>query len=75
MPDPLTPTERLALVVARGQLNRGENPPINTTAVLVLTIERLTGLAGQKEPVGQADTPHVHSSDRDADTCESCFPS
>lgn len=39
----LEPAENIALTVARAQLERGENPPINTTAALVLTIERLAG--------------------------------
>jgi hypothetical protein len=39
----LSPTEGLALKVARAQLLRGENPPVNTTAVLVLALDRLTG--------------------------------
>ena len=39
----LLPAENLALTVARAQLQRGENPPINTTAALVLALDRLTG--------------------------------
>jgi hypothetical protein len=39
----LLPHEALALSVAKAQLGRGENPPPNTTAALVLTVDRLTG--------------------------------
>lgn len=39
----LLPAEQIAVTVARAQLERGENPPPNTTAVLLLTIGRLTG--------------------------------
>ena len=39
----LLPAEALALSVAKAQLARGENPPPNTTAMLALTIDRLTG--------------------------------
>jgi hypothetical protein len=39
----LLPAEDLALKVARAQLGRGENPPRNTTAALVLALDRLTG--------------------------------
>lgn len=39
----LLPAERIALTIARAQLARGENPPINTTAALALALERLTG--------------------------------
>ena len=37
----LLPAEHIALTVAQAQLRRGENPPINITTALVLTIERL----------------------------------
>lgn len=37
----LEPAEHMALTVAQAQLKRGENPPLNVTAVLVLAIERL----------------------------------
>lgn len=39
--DTLLPAEYLALKIATAQLRRGENPPINITTTLVLTIERL----------------------------------
>lgn len=42
----LHPLERVALLAAKGQLERGENPPINTTEVLVMTIERLASREG-----------------------------
>ena len=41
-PAALEPAERMAVTVARAQLGRGENPPINMTAALLLTIDRLT---------------------------------
>ncbi len=37
----LLPVEDLALTIARSYLDRGENPPINTTTVLVMTLDRL----------------------------------
>jgi hypothetical protein len=37
----------LALTVARAQIERGDNPPVNITTVLVMTIDRLTGGPGQ----------------------------
>lgn len=40
-PSALTQAERLALTVARAQLERGDNPTHNITAVLVMTIDRL----------------------------------
>lgn len=39
----LHPAESIALTVARGQVERGENPEINVTTMLVLTLDRLTG--------------------------------
>lgn len=39
----LEPAESLALTVARARLSRGENVEANTAAMLVATIERLTG--------------------------------
>lgn len=39
----LLPEERLAVSMASAQLARGENPPVNTTAMLLLTLQRLTG--------------------------------
>jgi hypothetical protein len=41
----LLPAENMALTVARGQIERGENPPVNTTAMLAATLDRLTGRA------------------------------
>jgi hypothetical protein len=40
----LLPAESMALTVARAQLGRGENPEINVTTMLVMTIERLAGI-------------------------------
>jgi hypothetical protein len=45
----LEPAERLAVTVASAQLARGENPPVNTTAALLLTIKRLTGEGQEQE--------------------------
>lgn len=42
-PGALTPAEHLALTVASAQLRRGINPGPNTTAVLVLALERIAG--------------------------------
>lgn len=47
LPSGLIPAERLALTVARAQLERGDNPPVNITTVLVMTIDRLLGGPGQ----------------------------
>lgn len=47
LPSGLIPAERLALTVARAQLERGDNPPPNITTVLVMTIDRLLGGTGQ----------------------------
>jgi hypothetical protein len=54
LPSGLIPAERIALTVARAQLERGDNPPVNITTVLVMTIDRL--LAGRAEalPEGTA---------------------
>lgn len=41
----LRPVEKMALTVAKSQLARDENPPINTTAMLIMTIERLAGIS------------------------------
>jgi len=41
LPSGLIPAERLALTVARRQLERGDNPPLNITTALVMTIDRL----------------------------------
>lgn len=40
----LLPAENIALTVARAQLGRGENPPINTTTALVMALDRLTSI-------------------------------
>ncbi len=39
----LLPAENIALTVAREQLRRGEDPPVNTTTVLVMALDRLAG--------------------------------
>jgi hypothetical protein len=39
----LRPAESMALTVARAQSERGDDVPPNTAAVLVMTIDRLTG--------------------------------
>ncbi len=38
----LTPIESMVLTIANGQIRRKVNPPLNTTAVLVMTLNRLT---------------------------------
>ena len=42
----LLPPEKMSVAVARGILDRGENPGANTTRMLVMTIDRLTGVSG-----------------------------
>lgn len=32
----------MALTIARSQVKRGENPPINTTTMLIMALERIT---------------------------------
>jgi hypothetical protein len=44
----LLPVESMTLTVARAQLQRGENPEINVTTMLVLIIERLVGEDGEQ---------------------------
>jgi hypothetical protein len=39
----LLPEERLAVSMATAQLARGENPPVNTTAMVLLALKGLTG--------------------------------
>lgn len=60
LPSGLIPAERMALTVARAQLERGDNPPRNITGVLVMTIDRLLGGPGQiikiNEPMPRAFT-------------------
>ena len=41
----LLPAEKIALTVASAVLARGDQPGMNTTAMLVLTIERLAGIS------------------------------
>jgi hypothetical protein len=41
----LHPAENMALTVARAQLARGENPPPNTTAMLVAALDRISGVS------------------------------
>lgn len=48
----LLPAESMALTVARAQLERGENPPPNTTAMLVMALDRLTGREDWSEDAG-----------------------
>lgn len=49
LPSGLLPAERIALTVARAQLERGDNPTHSVTAVLVMTIDRLL-LGGESRP-------------------------
>lgn len=37
----LLPAEHIAIMVARSQLQRGENPEINVTDVLLMSVDRL----------------------------------
>lgn len=41
---PLLPAEHIAYTVSKSQIGRGENPPRNTTAALLLAVERLSGI-------------------------------
>lgn len=43
MSDLLLPAERMALTVALAQVGRGESPPPNTSAVIVMALARLAG--------------------------------
>jgi hypothetical protein len=57
----LHPAENMTLTIAKAQLERGENPPINTTAMLAMTVERLAGIrdyqADIAEPIGADQEP------------------
>jgi len=54
----LEPAERMAFTVAASQVARDENPGINTTAALLLTIQRLIGEApGRAETAREAPAP------------------
>jgi hypothetical protein len=50
----LRPAENMALTVARAQLDRGENPPRNITAMLLATVERLAGIRDYDDPADGA---------------------
>jgi hypothetical protein len=39
----LTPIENMALTIALAQIARGDDPPPNTTAVLIWALARLVG--------------------------------
>jgi hypothetical protein len=47
----LEPAERIAFTVAAARVARGDNPPLNTTAALLLTIQRLITETGPPPPV------------------------
>jgi hypothetical protein len=47
LPSGLIPAERVALTVARAQLERGDTVTANIAAVLVMTVDRLTGGRGR----------------------------
>jgi hypothetical protein len=51
----LEPAERIAFTVASAQVARGDNPPPNTTAALLLTIQRLITEAAGPAPLIAAD--------------------
>jgi hypothetical protein len=46
----LTPAERAALTMARALIARGGTPPVNTTAVLVAALDRLTAPPEEDTP-------------------------
>lgn len=50
----LLPAENMALTVARAQVQRGDNPPLNITTVLVMALDRLTGREDWQETSGEA---------------------
>lgn len=52
-PVKLEPAENIALTIARAQIARGENPPLNTTVMLVIALDRLTGAGGGEVPGGE----------------------
>lgn len=62
LPSGLIPAERLAFTVARAQIERGENPPVNITTALVMTIDRLTSGPGQ---CIRLDSPKPYAFTRD----------
>lgn len=53
----LLPAESMALTVARAQCARGDNPEINTTAMLVLALDRLTGREDWTQGQAGGDVP------------------
>jgi len=53
---PLMSAEHMVYTVARNQIRRGDNPPINTTAGLLATIERLAGI---KQAADEQEAPHA----------------
>ena len=53
LPTELLPAENLALTVARAQLERGDRPEPNTTAMLVMALDRLTGREDWRDKAGQ----------------------
>lgn len=50
----LLPAEDMALTVARSQLGRGDAPGANTTAMLVMALDRLTGREDWTAGLGEA---------------------
>lgn len=48
MSDLLMPAENMALIVARAQVERGENPTQNVSTVLVMALDRLIDKLGGK---------------------------
>lgn len=49
----LLPAERIALTIAQAQIQRGDNPEINVTTALLLTIERLSADLAAAEARGR----------------------
>lgn len=62
----LLPAESIALTVARAQLERGENPPINMTATLVLALDRLSA---PEEPPCDCGVPALEGAGQHAAGC------
>jgi hypothetical protein len=79
LPSGLTPGENMVLTIARAQLARGDNPPVNTTAVLVATIGRLLEevrtvrvLAAERDELLKRVRDEHHSDNAQSPFCVEC---
>lgn len=60
----LTPAEQLAVKTAEGQLRRGENPGINVTSALAITVRRLEAELATTYERGRRDGATLFALDR-----------